>query len=336
MAAVPDSSAASASWGDPAWTGWRTAIRARPILVLCGGIDRERPVSLTSGRAVASALAEAGAAVTVGDLSPADTAALDNFRATHGDHGAVFPVFHGPWGEGGGAQALLERCGVAFVGARSGPAGLAMDKAAAKARWGGADTPTPPSCVVDSRDAVVREADAAGGSWLVRGGVVKPLDEGSSLGVEVTDDAAGAIDAVERLLPEHGRVLVEQRIHGKELTVGVVADRALPPIWIETATGRYDYAAKYQRSDTRKRFDVGEPDAVVARVAEVGLAAARALGVSDLCRVDLMLDPGGTPWLIEANTMPGFTPTSLLPRAAAAAGWEMPELVARLTLSARR
>jgi D-alanine-D-alanine ligase len=313
---------------------WRHDIRGLPVLVLRGGIDRERSVSLKSGAAVAAALREAGADVTEADVTPDDTTALDAFRAASGE-GVVFPALHGPWGEGGGMQRLLELAGVRFVGCSAKIAKRCMDKVAAKAFWdiGLPDVtrgvPTP------RYERVHSVQDVQGLDWVDRtGAVAKPLDEGSSYGLQLVDDRNGLEVAVAHLLTMHPRILIEQRIRGKELTVGIVGGQVLPTIWIRPGDGVYDFASKYERSDTAYCFDLQEDDAIAETVSAVAWRAAERVGTTDLCRVDLMLGADGVPWVLEVNTMPGFTDHSLLPMAAARHGWPMPELCARLVLGA--
>ena len=311
-----------------------------PVLVLGGGPDAEREVSLKSAAAVASALRAAGHAVTQADLTPDDTAALDAFASAHGTsaqgtHGVVFPALHGPWGEGGGAQVELERRGCRFVGAGSEAAVIAMDKTIAKWKWDAGDprgaVPTPRS--VDVRfEQTLWKPRVEAAAWTDGSTVIKPACEGSSFGLRFAENRKAALTAARSLKRKHAAVLMEQRIRGKELTVGLVGDTVLPPIWIRPAD-TYDFAGKYERDDTVYEFDLGEDEAVVARVKAVAVEAAARLGIGGpaaLARVDLMLDAAGVPWVLELNTMPGFTDHSLLPMAARAHGWDMPELCSRL------
>ena len=293
------------------------------VLVISGGPDREREVSLASGRNVAGAAEAAGFEVHRCDLVPGDTRALDDFLEEH-PGGVVFPALHGPWGEGGGAQGLLEERGCAFVGCGSVAAGLCMHKDAAKRRLTRAGVPTPPG-----------ELLLAGAEPTLDPPVVlKPEADGSSIDVAVCASAQELHAALFRLRPGNPRLLCERFVGGKELTVGWLLGRTLPPVWIRPAGDRYDFAAKYDRDDTRYLFDLGERPAVVDAVREAAERSCAALGVRDLARVDLMLDPAGVPWVLEVNTMPGFTGHSLLPMAAAEAGVPMPELVRRLVEAA--
>ncbi len=263
--------------------------------------------------------------MVAGDLGPGDTAALDQFA---GD--VVFPVFHGKWGEGGPAQALLEASGRAFVGCRADAARLCFDKWATKAvvREGGWPTPEAELTAVTDRPRLGPPA------------VIKPNDEGSSIDLRICRDQA-ALDAGWAELAGSGRheaLLVERLVEGREMTVGVIVDEAgvatvLPSIEIVPATAFYDYQAKYERDDTRYVFG-GVSAAVEAELGALATGVFGALGCRHLARVDLFLDPAGRPWVIEVNTLPGFTDHSLLPMAAGQAGLAMPALVDRLVRAA--
>ncbi len=294
------------------------------VLVLCGGPDRERPVSLKSGAAVAAAIERAGHRVAVGDLSPQDTSALDRFVHDR-PGGVVFPALHGKWGEGGGAQRLLEAAGVAYVGCRPDAAALCMDKAATKRVLESRRIPTPLYEVC--------HAAYGTGPKLAPPLVLKPIDDGSSIDLCICHDASQRDAAWAELSPRNPRLIAEHYIAGKELTVGWVdglgpraARGVQAPIWIRPAVAFYDYEAKYNRDDTSYAFDLEESPDVVARLLDITRRCVEALHVRHLARVDIMLDAQGTPWVLEVNTMPGFTDHSLLPKAAAHVGTEMASL----------
>jgi D-alanine-D-alanine ligase len=294
------------------------------VMVLAGGPDREREVSLRSGAQVAAALREAGHAVSVEDLGPTDSAALEAF-----DGDVVFPIFHGQWGEGGPAQALLEARGLPFVGCREAAARLCFDKAATKRALLSAGLPTPDFELVSCRG----ERSTFPGA-LDPPVVMKPNADGSSIDLRLCPDPASLDAAWAELSPRYGALLVERLITGREMTVGVVEDEdgrptALPSIHIVPATEFYDYEAKYERHDTQYRFDAVPPE-VEAELRQLAVAVFRGLGCRHLARVDVFLDADDRPWVIEVNTLPGFTDQSLLPMAARWAGLAMPELVDRL------
>ncbi|MDX9911378.1 MAG: D-alanine--D-alanine ligase [Phycisphaerales bacterium] len=298
------------------------------VLVLAGGPDAEREVSLQSGAGVADAARRAGLEVvheTIGRPSVSELRALIERAGAQ----AVFPALHGPWGEGGPLQDMLETIGVAYVGCRSHAARLAMDKLATKLFAAQAGVPTLPAAVLNPLDDVCPLALPV---------VVKPVHEGSSVGLHLCPDrgawarALAAVRDAHHAHP-HRTSMVERMVRGVELTVGVLGGEALPVVRIEPASGVYDYDAKYVREDTRYSVAPELPDGVSERVRQDAISVARALGVRHLCRVDFLMEDGADGvryWLLEANTMPGFTSHSLLPMAAAHAGLDMPALVRRL------
>jgi len=297
---------------DPSASG-----RAR-VLVLMGGPDAERPVSIASGTAVAAALREAGIH-DVSDLviERPDKAELD--RIVRDGVDVVFPVLHGPWGEGGPLQGLLEELGVPFVGSGAHAARIAMDKVATKTLAQQMGVPTPSARVLMVGDECDLEPPV----------VLKPLDDGSSVDIHVcrsVDELVAARSALHRSRP---RLLAERYIAGREITVGFVLDRLLPPIEIRPADGLYDYEAKYVRNDTEYLVDCQLDPNVAASIRRHAEAILRRIGCRDLARVDFMLDERG-PWLLEVNTIPGFTDHSLVPKAAATVGLPMPVLCTAL------
>ena len=309
------------------------------VMVLAGGPDREREVSLASGEQVAAALGRVGHEVRLRDIGPGDLSALDEFAAWPGD--ALFLALHGPWGEGGQLQRILDQRGLAYFGSRADAAALCMDKAATKDVLAHHGLPTPGYQVVQGDQPMTLPAPV----------VIKPLSEGSSFGVTICRDQADA-DRVRRdLARDYDRLLVEQFIAGLELTASIIGrpqtpgnsaapaapgdEQALPPIQIVPASGFYDYQAKYARDDTQYLFDIPLPGETLAQVQRLALAAHRACGCRDLSRVDMMVDQAGQPWIIEINTIPGCTTHSLLPKAAAHAGIPWDTLVDRLVRLAR-
>lgn len=300
--------------------------RSLKVLVLAGGPDRERPVSLLSGQAVAEALQQAGHEVMQHDIRPGDLSALDAFEQWGGD--VIFPALHGKWGEGGGLQHILDRRGLTYVGCSGMAAELCMDKHRTKLVLEAHGLPTPAFEVLAVGEPSRLEPPV----------VVKPVEEGSSLGMAICRTPEAVQRARHELRQHYRKLLVERYVVGKELTVGVVGRpaelgggyQALPPIQIIPATAFYDYQAKYERDDTQYLFDIELPADVLAEVGRMALAAHQALSTRHLCRVDFLVDEQGQPWVIEVNTMPGFTSHSLLPMAARQAGLPLPALVDRL------
>ncbi|MAD78375.1 MAG: D-alanine--D-alanine ligase [Planctomycetaceae bacterium] len=300
----------------------------RTITVLMGGPDAEREVSLLSGDRVATALE------TFDDLQVVrrtiDAPDLDALRdlLTADVADVVFPVLHGPWGEGGPLQELLARIGIPFVGCDADAAALAMDKMRTKEKVRGLGIPTPPSSHVGIDGTIDLKTPF----------VVKPIDEGSSVGVRVITDENQASTVVSELRASHRRLMAESFVEGRELTIGIVGEEALPVIEILPSNGVYDYDAKYLRNDTRYEVSPPLPVGIETMLADWSQRIHRGIGGRDLSRIDWLLDtePDGTPrpWFLEVNTMPGMTDHSLVPMAAAASGTSMPVLCRNLAAAA--
>jgi D-alanine-D-alanine ligase len=291
------------------------------ITVLYGGPSAEREVSLVSGRAVIDGLKRAGHDVFANDISPDDLSALDR------PADVVFPVLHGAWGESGDLQEILESRGVAFVGSGSRASRLGMDKVATKLAWKKAGLPTPAWRVVSADDIETTPLPRIDGPC-----VVKPVDSGSSIDVYVckTGDQLAAHKAMYTVASKYGQALVEQYVAGPELTIGLLEEQPLAPIHIVPKAEFFDYDAKYRSAETEHRFDTGLPPEVVTTCRELAGKANAAIGARDLARIDVLLDAQHQPYLLEINTLPGFTPRSLLPEAAAHAGVDFVQLVDRL------
>lgn len=286
------------------------------ITVLCGGPSSEREVSLVSGKGVADALMRAGHDVTVSDISPDDLAALDI------PCDVIFPVLHGDFGESGELQEILEERGLPFVGSGSTASRLGMDKIAAKQIWRDCGLSTPAWRVL--RDIPENPTE------LGLPVVVKAIRSGSSIDVFICKTATDVLSAANQLLAKHDEYMMEQFIPGTELTVGLLENRALPVIKIETGRDWYDFKAKYTQGQSNHNFEPRLPSEVVEKAQTMAVEASRALGCRDLGRVDIMVDAANDCYLLEINTIPGFTPMSLLPDAARHAGINFPDLVDRL------
>jgi D-alanine-D-alanine ligase len=294
------------------------------ITVLYGGPSAEREISLVSGRAVIDGLKKAGHDVFASDISPDDLSGLDR------PADVIFPVLHGAFGESGELQEILESSGLPFVGSGSRASRLGMDKVAMKQAWQDAGLPTPPWKVIYADEDLA--IPSIPGSV-----VVKPIDSGSSIDVHICKapaecEAPEARQAISSVVAHHGRALVEKYVKGPELTVGLLEERALDPIRIVAKAEFFDYDAKYKSSATEHRFDTGLPEDVVQQCRELAVKANAVAGARDLARIDILLDESQNlqPYLLEINTLPGFTPRSLLPEAAAHSGINFAQLVDRL------
>lgn len=306
------------------------------VVVLAGGISHEREVSLRSGRRVADSLRSYGLEV---DLRDPDGTLLASLRESRPD--VVWPALHGASGEDGALRGLLEFLGVPFVGARSDAARLTWDKPTAKVIVARAGVHTPRSITL-GRDAF-RElgADAvfeAIADELPVPLVVKPAQGGSAQGVTIVDDPAGLPRAMVDAYTYWDVALVEQRITGTEIAVGVIdtgdGPVALPAVEIEPLSGVYSFEERYNAGETLFYVPARIDDGLAARAAEAALTAHRALGLRHLSRVDLIVDGAGTPWFLEANVLPGLTETSLVPQALEAAGHDLGWVYATLAEAA--
>jgi D-alanine-D-alanine ligase len=302
------------------------------VAVLRGGVGREREVSLESGRCVAEALQQAGLDVVTSDIRPDDMRILDRK-----DIDVFFLALHGEFGEDGQLQQVFEDRGLAYTGSGPEASRLAFDKMESKRRFAAAGVPVP-EVVEFGKGTDPRRLE----EQLQRLGerfVVKPLRQGSSVGVYVVDSRAEAVDAARRVREEFGDCMVESFVRGRELTVGVLGRQVLPIIEIRSQTGFYDYHAKYVDNRTEYLFDTIAEESMRARINLSALACFDALGCRDFARIDFILTDDGTPYALEANTIPGFTTHSLLPKAAARMGLSMSELcvrIVRTTLVQRR
>jgi D-alanine-D-alanine ligase len=323
------------------------------IAVLTGGSTPERDVAFAGAAQVVSALRGIGHSVTVidttsGELSPADEARLlvlsvgrvpptaaalatlagkelgprlvDLPAVRAAD--VVFPILHGPPGEGGALQALLELAGLPYAG--SGPLGsaLAMDKDIAKRLFRDGDIPTAAWTMWPANEAVVR----ALGFPLV----VKPVKVGSTVGLTVVRTPAQVREAVEIAGRYDDEVMLEAFIPGREFTVGVLGQEPLAVGEIIPAHEIFDYECKYTPGLTREVFPADIAPTLAGRLQALALHAHRVLKLRDFSRVDFRVTPDGVPMCLEANTLPGFTGTSLLPQSAAAVGIPFPALCDRI------
>ena len=291
------------------------------VTVLYGGPSAEREVSLVSGKAVIEGLRSMGHEVFPSDVSPTDLSGLDR------PADVVFPVLHGQFGESGELQEILEQRKLPFVGSGSKASRLGMDKVATKQAWEAAGLPTPKYRVITAADRPFPAIDYSC--------VVKAISSGSSIDVYVckapAELPAQAAGAMENVVARHGRALVEQFISGPELTVGLLEEKPLAPIRIVPKRGFFDYEAKYKANDTEHRFDTGLSPELIEDCRELARKANNVVGARDLARVDIMIDEQTSrPYLLEINTLPGFTPKSLLPEAAKHGGIDFGPLVDRL------
>lgn len=288
--------------------------------VLAGGPSSEREISLRSGRAVYNALAQAGVDVVMLDAGP-DMAGM--IRSSGVD--VAFIALHGRFGEDGTVQRMLDSLRIPYTGSGAASSSVAIDKVASKEAFIRSGLAVPKYVVFEKGRYAPEDADSLGLPI-----VVKPHLEGSSIGLSVVRRGEDLAAAVEIAFTHGPKVLVEEYIDGRELTVGILDDEPLPVIEIVAREKVYDYKAKYSDPDTRYLVPAPLDEETSRRAQDLGLRSHRALGCRCFSRVDMMLDRSGGLYVLEANTIPGMTERSLLPKAAAAAGLEFGQLCLKL------
>jgi D-alanine-D-alanine ligase len=286
------------------------------VAVLYGGWAAERPISLISGQAVFEGLQRKGLDVELIDV---DQSIMQRLAADQFDR--AFIVLHGRGGEDGVIQGALEVLGMPYTGSGVMASALGMDKFRTKLVWQALGLPTPGFRLLQQETDLVELQDL--GLPLM----IKPAHEGSSIGMSKVNSIAELEAAWHKAQQYDGLVLAEQWISGGEYTCGILGERALPLIRLETPHDFYDYEAKYSAQDTRYLCPCGLPQATEQQLAQLCLRAFKALGCSGWGRVDFMLDAAGQPWLLEVNTVPGMTDHSLVPMAAQQAGLDFDALV---------
>jgi D-alanine-D-alanine ligase len=292
------------------------------VAVVMGGKSAEREVSLRTGAAMAQALRRLGYEALEVDAREDLARKLLDLRVE-----AALLALHGRWGEDGTVQGLLEIMEIPYTGSGVLASALAMDKGLSKVVFQAAGVPTPEFQLLQAGEAPVS-------LQLAPPLVAKPPREGSTIGVAIAREASEIAGAVAVARAHSADVLLERFVAGRELTLSVLDGEPLPLIEVIPASGFYDYEAKYTAGRTQYVCPAPVESREALEVVRVGVAAYRALGCSGAARVDLILDSAGRPWILEVNTIPGMTPTSLLPKAAAAAGIDFDELVQRMLAGA--
>ena len=309
-------------------TRTKSAIDLLDVTVLMGGPSAEREVSLMSGAAIADALERRGHKVVRADIHPNDAGALDREGID-----VVFIALHGLFGESGEVQQLCQDRRLRYTGSGPRASELAMDKAATKQIVKRMGLATPDWMIIEDFHSPAQIAQ-----WLPELSVpvvLKPVDGGSSVDVTIARTPAQRDEALEELLDKYGRAMIERFVEGRELTVSVLGDRALTPLEILPCRPFYDFTAKYaDDAGTQYTFDHGLDAAAVKALQAAAWATHQALGCRDMSRVDFLLDEQGAAWVLEINTIPGFTGHSLLPMAAAAEGIDFDQLVDRIAAMA--
>ena len=285
------------------------------IAVMAGGFGTEREISLKSGAAVVCALRLLGHQVD--EVDPA----VKGWRLPDGVQ-VVFLALHGEFGEDGQVQTCLESLGVPYTGTGPHGSAIAFDKVLSRDAFCRRSIPTPRGAVLTDSCA---PPPGVPPPW-----VLKPVAQGSSVGLRMVDDETQWSSALKETLKHDKRVLCEERIKGREVTLGVLAGEALPVVEVCPNSNVYDYQSKYTRGATEYFCPADLSEACTERVQQLGLRAFEAVEARDFGRVDMMLDDSLDPYVLEVNTLPGMTETSLLPKAAAAAGIDFNHLCERM------
>ncbi|MGA2071049.1 MAG: D-alanine--D-alanine ligase [Sedimentisphaerales bacterium] len=293
------------------------------VAVLMGGISREREVSIQSGKCVADALKKAGANVITSDIKPDALGILDDETID-----VFFIALHGTFGEDGQLQEILESKGLIYTGSGPLASRLAFDKWESKKRFTAAGVTMPDSILFEpgKKTAAVEEQIRQLGSKYV----VKPLREGSTIGISIADDPKSAVEAAKKCAAEFGDCMIEEFVPGTEVTVGILGKQALPILEIRPPAGFYDYHAKYIGDKTEYLFDSLNNPALVDKIQESAITCFNSLGCRGAARVDFIIGGENIPHVLEINTIPGMTSHSLLPKAAAKMGLSMGRLCLKI------
>ncbi|MHC4269074.1 MAG: D-alanine--D-alanine ligase [Planctomycetota bacterium] len=297
------------------------------IVVLMGGISPEREISLQSGKAVSNALAKTNSNVINIIVNDDMVNELDNYKID-----IAFIVLHGYFGEDGGIQEVLESKGISYTGSGISASRLAMNKVESKAIFRRNNIPTPDYFKASTVQSMLEITNNVKNLKLPV--ITKPVSNGSSIGISIIKEYAGILDAIEHTGRYSKEILVEECVEGREFAVSILGDKALPVIEIKTTSGLYDYDAKYKSNDTQyiilesadETSERALSHAVYDRVQELAVRAHNSLGCRSFSRVDMILNKDEEIYVLEVNTIPGFTERSLLPKAAAAANISFVEL----------
>ncbi len=297
------------------------------IAVLMGGISPERKISLQSGKTVAKALEKTDSHVIKIVVNDDLVSELDNYKID-----VAFVALHGHFGEDGGIQEVLESKDIPYTGSGVLASRLAIDKVKSKEIFIKNNIPTPDYFAVSTAQSMSEIVQSV--KKLKLPVVTKPVSNGSSIGISIIREYNELPDGIKHTGPHSTEVLIEKCIAGRELTVSILDDKTLPVIEIKTTTGFYDYEAKYKSKNTQyiilesaeESSECTLSHAVYDRVQELAIRAHNSLGCRTFSRVDMILGNDGEIYILEVNTIPGFTERSLLPKAAAAGNISFTEL----------
>jgi D-alanine-D-alanine ligase len=302
------------------------SLKKKKVAVMMGGLSREREISLRTGKAILKALSEKGYTVIAIDVRDDITEKLVKEKVE-----CAFLALHGRFGEDGAIQGMLELMRIPYTGSGVLASALAMHKIMAKKFFQCEKIPTP-AFEAFQKEEIKRGLQKKISLSLPL--VVKPAREGSTLGISIVQREEELSPALEKAGEYDEEIFVEEFMKGREITVGILEEIPLPVIEIVPKSGFYDYHSKYTKGETQYILPARIPREKYLYAQEISLRTFRTLGCSGVARVDLMTDENENPFVIDVNTMPGMTETSLLPKAASYAGIPFEDLVERILLGA--
>ena len=304
-----------------------TLNRKLKVAVLAGGIGAEREISLQSGHCVAEALEKAGYDVVTFDIRPDKLDILEDNSID-----VFFPALHGQFGEDGQLQQILEERTLLFTGSGSQASRNAFDKMTGKKLFAEAAVAVPAAIELENQIEIGELEEQL--RYLADKYVIKPIKQGSSVGVSIASTAREAIKTARETLNQFGNCMIEEFVPGREVTVSILCGKTLPVIEIRIKSSFYSYHAKYEDEQTEFLFDTITEPSIAARINQAALDCFDAVGCRHFARVDFILGEDNIPYALEINTIPGFTTHSLLPKAASKAGLSMSNLCKKIVETA--
>jgi len=309
-------------------------IMTKRVGVLMGGPSCERDISIKSGTAVTGALKNKG--IDAVSIELASSSSMNGYKEMVEEKirlsspDIVFVALHGEFGEDGGIQGILEEMNIPYTGSKVKASSLGMDKIKSKEIFGSKNIPMPRYIVVDRQGFDFSSDPETYFKELGNILVVKPSDEGSSIGLSIVDSKKDFYEALNNAFRYSDRVIVEEYIKGREITVGILEDKALPIVEVLPKKRFFDFEAKYKKGLTEYNVpaEIGRGEYDTSQ--KIALMAHNALGARVFSRVDMILSEKGLPFVLEVNTIPGLTEMSLLPKAAAACGINFEELIIKI------
>lgn len=297
------------------------------VAVLCGGVGDERQISLESGRCVYKALQAASVNAVLADIGPDNLSILDD-----GSIDVFFVAMHGRFGEDGQLQEIVDNKGLVYTGSSAQSCRISFDKAASKRAFTQAAVKVPAWVEYrpdEDEKGLEQKIEQLGGKY-----VVKPLRQGSSVGISISENSRQALLAANETYEKFGDCMIEEFIAGREFTVGIVCGKTLPLIEIRPKQAFYDYYAKYSDKRTEFIFDSLRDKTLIAQMEQAALKCNDALGMRDIARVDFIVNEQKQSFALEINAIPGMTSHSLVPMAAAHEGVSMSQLCMEIIDSA--